>query len=230
MSKRNLMIVVAAAAVTAGVIVAVVSSGGGGHARASSALARARAQAAHAPRRTAAAAVEAGYLGLTKAQLRSKLRSGRSLAQIADATGGRSTTGLVAALVSARAAQLSAEVKAKRLSPTAERTRLARLRRRLTAELERTPGYSDLPATARYLGVSTAQLRADLRAGRSLAQIAAATPGKSPAGLIDARVSAREATLKTALASGEISGKVERELASGLRPRITTEVERKPIP
>jgi hypothetical protein len=225
-SKRGLMIAVAVAAVIAGAIVAVVSSGGGGHARARSGLARARAQAA--PRRTAE--IEAGYLGLTKTQLRSELRSGRSLAQIADATGGRSTTGLVEALVSARAAQLSAEVKAKRLSPAAERTRLAHLRRRLTAELERTPGYSGLPATARYLGVSTAQLRADLHAGRSLAQIAAATPGKSPAGLIDARVSAREATLKAALASAEISRKVERELASGLRPRITAEVERKPIP
>jgi hypothetical protein len=227
-SKRNLMIAVATAAVIAGVIVAFASSSGGGHTRASSALARARAHAARAPNGTAEDAIAAGYLGLTKMQLRSELRSGRSLAQIAESTSNKSVAGLVDALVSARAAQLHAEVKAKRLSPAAERTRLAHLRRRLTTELERTPGYSGLPATARYLGVSTARVRADLHAGHSLAQIAAATPGKSSAGLIDARVTAREATLKAALASGKISEKVERELASDLRRRISAEVERKP--
>ena len=229
MSKRNLMIALAVAAVAAGVIVAVASSGGG-HAGTSSARARARSRAARAPSRAAEVQVAAGYLGLSTTQLRDQLRSGRSLAQIAAATGGRSATGLVDALVSARAAQLGAEVNAKKLSPATERTRLARLRRRLTAELERTPGYSGLPETARYLGVSTAQVRADLHAGRSLAQIAAATPGKSAAGLIDARVGAREATLEAALASGKISGNVERELAAALRKRIAGEVARKPTP
>jgi hypothetical protein len=221
------MIALAVAAVAAGVIVAVASSGGG-HAGPSSA--RARARAARAPQRAAEVQVAAGYLGLTETQLRDQLRSGRSLAQIAAATGGRSARGLVEALVSARAAQLGAEVKAKKLSAATERTRLARLRRRLTAELERTPGYSGLPETARYLGISTTRVRADLRAGRSLAQIAAATPGKSAAGLIEARVGAREATLEAALASGKIGGKVERELASALRKRIASEVERKPTP
>jgi hypothetical protein len=227
-SKRNLMIAVALAAIAAGVIVALVSSGGG-HARARSASARARARASgvRAPADTKAAA---DYLGLTTTQLHDELRSGRSLAQIAAATGGKSAAGLVEALVSARAAQLSAKVKANKLSPAAERARLAHLRRRLTAELERVPGYSGLPETARYLGIGAAQLRADLHAGRSLAQIAAATPGRSAAGLVDARVSAREATLRQALASGKISGRVEHELASALRRRIAGEVERKPAP
>jgi hypothetical protein len=228
MSKRNLMIAVAVAAIAAGAIIAVVSSGGG-HARARSARTRAQAQASgvRAPANTEAAA---GYLGLTTTQLRDELRSGRSLAQIAAATGGKSASGLVEALVSARAAQLSAKVKAGKLSPATERARLARLRRRLTAELEGVPGYSGLPETAHYLGIGATQLRADLHTGRSLAQIAAATPGRSAAGLIDARVSAREATLRQALASGKISGTVERELASALRRRITGEVERKPTP
>lgn len=228
MSKRNLMIAVAVAAIAAGVIVAVLASGGG-HAGARSARARANAAAARASGRSEVATA-AGYLGLTKTQLRAQLRSGRTLAQIADATGGRSTTGLIEALLSARTAQLNAEVEAKRLSPAAERTRLAHLRRRLTARLERLPGYSNLPVSARYLGISTAQLRADLRAGRSLEQIAAATPGRSSAGLIDARVSAREAALAAALASGELDRASERALASGLRQRVTSEVERKPAP
>jgi hypothetical protein len=227
MSKRTLMIAVAVAAIAAGVIVAVTSSGGG-HAHSRSARAGAAAAAARARGHTEVEAA-AGYLGLTKTQLRKQLRSGRTLAQIA-AANGRSSKGLLEALLSARAARLSAEVAAKRLSPAAERKALARLHRRLTAELERTPGYSRLPVAAQYLGVSTAQLRADLHAGRSLAQIAAATPGKSAAGLIDARVSDREATLEAARASGSISATVERELTAGLRQRITSEVERKPTP
>jgi hypothetical protein len=228
MSKRKLMIAVAVAAIAAGAIVAVVSSGGG-HAGANVARARANAAAARARGRTEVATA-ADYLGLTKAQLRVQLRSGRTLAQVADATGGKSTTGLIEALLSARAAQLNAEVDAKRLSPATERTRLARLRRRLTLELERTPGYSNLPVSARYLGIGTAQLQADLHAGHSLAQIAAATPGKSSAGLIDARVSAREAALAAALASGRLDRATERALAGGLRQRVTSEVERKPTP
>jgi hypothetical protein len=223
--KRNLMIAVAVAAIVAGVIVAVAGSGGG-HAHARSARAGRAAAAARAGGRTTVEAA-AGYLGLTKTQLRKQLRSGRTLAQIA-AAHNRSSTGLLEALLSARAARLNAEVSAKRLSPAAEQKALARLRRRLTAQLERTPGYSDLPVAAHYLGVSTAELRADLHAGRSLAQIAAATPGKSAAGLIDARVASREATLQAALAAGRISRAAERELAAGLRQRITSEVERKP--
>ena len=217
---------VAVAAVVAGVIVAIVSSGAG-HSGTKSA--RAQAQASRA-RGTAKVDVAADYLGLTRTQLLGELREGRSLAQIAAATGGKSTTGLVEALVSARAAQLDAKVKTDKLSPAAERKRLARLRRRLTAELERVPGYSALPQSAQYLGISVTELRADLRAGRSLAQIADATPGKSSSGLIEARVGAREATLEAALASGKISATVERELTSDLRKRITSEVERKPTP
>jgi hypothetical protein len=228
MSKRNLMIAIAAAAIAAGVIVAATSSGGGGHGGRAGARARAAAAARASGRSEKQAAAD--YLGLTKTQLRKQLRSGRTLAQIADATGGKSATGLIEALVSARAAQLNAEVAAKKLSPGTERSQLARLRRRLTVQLERTPGYSNLPVSARYLGISAARLRADLHAGRSLAQVAAATPGRSSAGLIDARVSAREAALAAALASGKLSQAAERALASGLRQRVTSEVERKPTP
>jgi hypothetical protein len=228
MSKRKLMIAVAVAAIAAGAIVAVVSSGGG-HSGANAVRARANAAAARA-RGSSDVGAAAGYLGLTKAQLRSELRSGRTLAQIAGATGGRSATGLIEALLGARTAQLNAEVDARKLSPAAERKRLARLRKRLTAELERTPGYTDLPVSARYLGISTARLRADLHAGRSLEQVAAATPGRSSAGLIDARVSSREAALAAALASGKLDRASEQALASGLRQRVTSEVERKPAP
>ena len=47
-------------------------------------------------------------------------------------------------------------------------------------------------AAASYLGLTTAQLQEQLHSGKSLAQIAAATPGKSEAGLIAAIARGRE--------------------------------------
>jgi hypothetical protein len=78
--------------------------------------------------------------------------------------------------------------------------------------------------------VSATRLRAELQSGRSLAQIADATPGKSASGLIEARVNAREATIKQALASGRISQTTADALLSNLRQRVTSEVQHRPNP
>jgi hypothetical protein len=63
--------------------------------------------------------------------------------------------------------------------------RLNRLDRRLKRKLARGKGLS---TAARYLGVSTARLREQLRSGNTLAHIASATSGKSEAGLIEALI------------------------------------------
>ena len=198
------MLAIALAAVAAGAIIAIT---GGGHGSASSVRARANGASAAAASEIVLAA---SYLGVTPTQLRKQMQSGRTLAQVANATGGKSAAGLLSALVSAKAGRLRTTAAAKKLTPKQEQTRLASLRTRIHAQInrlraDRVPGYIGLAATARYLGVSASQLRAQLLSGRSLAQIAAATPGKSASGLIDARVSAREVTLKAALASGEIT-------------------------
>ncbi len=156
------------------------------------------------------------------------MRSGLSLAQIADATHGKSAAGLVAAVVAQTSAQAPDAPDGRQLSSSARRTRLARLRRRFEREAKRIPGYVGLPAAARYLGVGATELRAKLQSGRSLAQIADATPGKSASGLIDARVSAREATIKQALAAGRISQTTADALLASLRQRVTSEVQHRP--
>jgi len=48
-------------------------------------------------------------------------------------------------------------------------------------------GVRDLGTAASYLGISTAQLAGKLSSGQSLAEIAAATPGRSVAGLLGRR-------------------------------------------
>jgi hypothetical protein len=76
--------------------------------------------------------VEAGskavatYLGITEAQLRSALASGKSLAQIAKAHG-KTTDGLVAAIVAAAKSRLDKAVAAKHLTAAQEKAILGRL-------------------------------------------------------------------------------------------------------
>ncbi|HXD55392.1 MAG TPA: hypothetical protein VN618_11605, partial [Solirubrobacteraceae bacterium] len=81
------------------------------------------------------------YLGIPRRQLLSQLRSGRTLAQIADATPGRSASGLREALISASRARLDTKVAAHVLSKRAQQHRIGRLETRITALLGRShPG------------------------------------------------------------------------------------------
>jgi hypothetical protein len=61
--------------------------------------------------------------------------------------------------------------------------------------LARHGGGRDLDTAAGYLGITRAELAAKLSSGHSLAEIAAATPGRSAAGLIEALVAAKRARL-----------------------------------
>ncbi|MGZ4440278.1 MAG: hypothetical protein ACXVZN_07940 [Gaiellaceae bacterium] len=72
-----------------------------------------------------------GYLGLTQAQIRTQLQSGKTLAQIATAQG-KTAAGLVDALVTAETAQLDKAVQAGKLSSTQEQQILANLKQRVT--------------------------------------------------------------------------------------------------
>jgi hypothetical protein len=184
--------VIAAAAVAVllagGAVAAVSATGHSSHAKRHGLAARARVRDL---------ATAAAYLGISPARLSSELASGRSLAQVAQATGdGRSAQGLGEALQTAKQAKLatierslparvSAELRrpggplgGARLSPRARVHVLFTRRRRLA------------DAAVRYLATTPSALAAELASGRTLAQVAAATPGKTPAGLIAALVAA----------------------------------------
>lgn len=105
----------------------------GGHAVRHAAAAR------HGPLRLREAIVS--YLGIPRKQLLSQLRSGQTLAQIADATPGRSAAGLREALIAALRARLDSKVAAHVLSKTAEQHRIGHLETRITAAMSRShPG------------------------------------------------------------------------------------------
>jgi hypothetical protein len=85
-----------------------------------------------------ALAPAAKYLGLTDAQLRQQLSSGKSLAQIAKAQG-KSTSGLEQALTSAIKARLDRAVANKRITAAQEQKLLSRLSGRIGDLINRTP-------------------------------------------------------------------------------------------
>jgi hypothetical protein len=124
---RKLAAGAAVLVVIAGVTVAVVSKGHNGN------PVRQAARARRAARPDAGVNIlrAARYLGVSRRRLRSELRAGTTLAQVADATAGRSQAGLIGALVNAKRRRLAAEV-------SAERARLARFTARIGVLVDRT--------------------------------------------------------------------------------------------
>jgi len=176
--------------------------------------------------------VAASYLGISSVQLERELGSSRSLAQVAAMHPGKSAQGLIDAIVAARRARL-AEV-------------AARLPNRVGAEVNRPtrppgagaargarglgpfrPAGRLAAAAAGYLGITAAQLRGDLRSGKTLAQIADATPGKSSAGLVDALVVARKQRLARGLTAGNVTHARAAHGKSRLDRRMNVLVQRK---
>ncbi len=171
-------------------------------------------------------AAAASYLGTTTANLITQLQAGKTLAEIAGATSGKSVAGLVSALVAAEKTELAAAVTAGKLTQAQADTISATLQQRFTdfvngvrpaggGPFGHGPGPG-LDAAATYLGISETSLFTQLRAGKTLAQIADATTGKSAAGLIAALV----ADAKQHFGSNVPSDLTQRitDLVNGVRP------------
>jgi hypothetical protein len=82
----------------------------------------------------------------------------------------------------------------------------------------------DLQIASGYLGISGRTLLSDLRGGKTLAQIANATNGKSARGLIDALVSHEQGELDAAVKAGRITKAEADSIGSSLKQRVTARV------
>jgi len=200
LKRRVALIVGLCALVAGGAVAAVAATKPAGHHGEAAVL---------APRDLATAA---GYLGIPPARLQGAVRAGATLAQIASATPGKSEAGLVAAIVKAKQARLAA------IS--------AKLSHHVTAEVNRSPGQGVGAAVRAYLGLTQEQLRSERRAGRSLAQIADATSGKSAAGLIAAIVAQRRKAFASMLAAGRVTHAQLAKREAKLQARVTRFVNR----
>ena len=169
---------------------------------------RAAAQVSRTARTELAAA--AAYLGVSVTRLRAELRGGKSLAEVARKTPGRTEAGLIAAVTRQRSPGAGTSVE-----------------RQVGAQLRRPGPVLSLREDAReYLGLTVAQMRARARGGKTLAQLAREIPGKSEAGMIDAIFGARERQLEAAVKAGRLRADVERLTLLHLRERIRTYVRR----
>jgi hypothetical protein len=183
-------------------------------------------------------AAAATYLDVTEANLLTSLQSGKTLAQVAGATSGKTVVGLIDALVAAEKTELAAAVAAGRITQSQADQMTAGLTAHVTAEVNGTrsahghdgpggfshggPGGGDeLTAAATYLGVTEAALTTQLQAGKTLAQVATATSGKSTAGLIAALVAAEKTELATAVTAGTITQAQSDQIATKLTARFT---------
>jgi hypothetical protein len=180
----------------------------------------------------------ASYLGITPADLVAKLQAGKTLAQVAGATSGKSAAGLIDALVAAEQAELDADVAAGRITRAQADAILPTLKARVTAHVNSTgpahdgpghghggPGGDDFAAAASYLGVTEAALSRQLQAGRTLAQVAHATNGKSAAALIDALVAHETTEIDAAVAAGTVTQAQRDQIVPTLKARFTALVD-----
>jgi hypothetical protein len=182
----------------------------------------------------------AAYLGLTRAQLMEQLAAGKSLAQVAGATSGKSVDGLKSAIKAAAKADVDADVKAGRVTDAERDAFLKELDARVDDLVTRTglrghgpgPGFGHHGGPfagaeiASYLGLTGAQLAEQLRAGKSLAGIAAAQ-GKSVAGLKDAIAAAAKKQLDQDVAEGHLTASEAAQRLADLKARLDEIVQNK---
>jgi hypothetical protein len=173
-------------------------------------------------------AAATSYLGLSRQALVRELRGGKSLAEVATARG-KSVDGLEDALVTAlrsradaaRTAGKITAARAERMKARApqlvERIVNAKPRAAVRALVVRGP----LAIAARYVGLTRPQLATELRAGKSLAQVATAR-GRS----VDGLEAALLAPLKRKLDRAVASGRLESARAATMLERAAKRVER----
>jgi hypothetical protein len=166
----------------------------------------------------------ATYIGITEAQLRTELGTDKSLADVAVAHG-KTRDGLIAALTAAQQQDIATLVDQKGIGA----------RPKPANGFGPGPGFGRGPGgrvtgdpvavAATYLGTTEADLEAKLRAGQTLAQIAAATPGHDRPGLIAVLVNDAKAKIAAAQAAGTITAAQVTDLTNALQDRITRLVD-----
>ena len=158
-------------------------------------------------------ATAATYIGITEADLRTELQTGKTLAEVAVAHG-KTRDGLIAALSAEATKQITTAVDQPGTSFSGPGGRGG-------------PGFrafNDEAAAATYIGITEADLRTTLQAGQTLAQIATAA-GKTRDGLIAAMVKDATAKIDAAQAAGTITAAQATAQKAALTAHVTAEVD-----
>ena len=162
-------------------------------------------------------ATAATYIGVTEADLRTALQTGKTLAQIA-VEHGKTRDGLIAALSAEATKQITTAVDQPGTNfggPGGRGGPGGPGGARIT---------NDEAAAAAYVGTTEADLRTKQQAGQTLAQIAVAA-GKTRDGLIAAMVADGNAKIDAALAAGTITAAQATAQKTSLTAHVTAEVD-----
>jgi hypothetical protein len=164
----------------------------------------------------------ASYLGVSVATLTADLKSGKTLAEEATAKG-KTAAGLIDAIVASHKTVLDAANAAGWITDAQETAMLTRLTTQVTTLVNegppaRKPG--PLEAAATYIGISASDLQAELKAGKTLAQVAVAE-GKTVEGLVSALTAQAKANLDKAVADGKLTAAEEQKLLDNLTEHVT---------
>jgi DNA-binding phage protein len=160
-------------------------------------------------------AIAAAYIGVTEADLRTELQTGKTLAEIAVAHG-KTRDGLIAALSAEATKEITTAVDKPGTTFTDRGGHGG-------------PGgargmMNDIAAAAAYIGTTEADLRTKLQAGQTLTQIATAA-GKTRDGLIAAMVADGNAKVDAAVTAGTITAAQAAERKAALTAHVTAEVD-----
>jgi hypothetical protein len=189
-------------------------------------------------------AAAAKYLGLSESDLRTKLRDGQSLADIAKAQS-KDVDGLKTAILDAAKADLDKAVADKKLTQSQADEIYDGLKSHIDdivnadVKLRRFgglggPGFglrfgfgADTAAAAKYLGLDESALRDKLRSGQSLADVAKAQ-NKDVNGLEDAIVASQKARLDQAVSDKKLTQSQADDILAQLKSHVDELVNAKP--
>jgi ferritin-like protein len=172
----------------------------------------------------------ANTIGVSKAELLAALKSGQSIAQVAQSKG-VDVNKVITAIIDPEKAELAVKVQAGTITQAESDRRLAIMTERVTAGVNRPggpgqPGRGEkgpgpkLSVAATALGISEADLKTALQSGQSLAQIAQ-TKGVDVNKVIDALVADARADLAAKVKAGAITQAQADERAATLTQRVT---------
>lgn len=171
----------------------------------------------------------ASYLGISLSTLESDLAGGKTLSQIADATTGKSSAGLISAVVASEQTVLDADKAAGWITADQETALVSAFTDAVTALVNNGPsgppavmfpGSDLLQTAATFLGVSVATLQSDLQSGKTLADIATAQ-GKTVSDLVTALEAPAKSKLDAAVSAGKITAAQETAILAAMTTRLT---------
>jgi hypothetical protein len=170
--------------------------------------------------------VAASALGLTSAQLKAALSSGKTLAQEATATG-KSLDTVSSSIVSAAQSALDSAVAGGSLSAAQAQAVLLGVPQQVAALVTNAVSGTcgliklDVSAAASVLGLTTAQLTTQLAAGKTIADLAAAT-GKTVTTLVQGLTSSSTSGVASAVSAGALTQAQGSTLTTAVTQSVTT--------